>query len=130
MKHLRLLAIALLLPPTMAEGAIVIRPIVGCKAEADSKKVVDFVAKKDDPGLNKFTEPKLASRDCFSLLKSMAVDVDKKDGQFLCVRPTGGFDCYWTVDAAINQNPASESETHGSSPSGKHHRGGGSQPPS
>lgn len=130
MKRHRFLAVIILLLPTIANAASVIKPIVGCRAEPDSKKVADFIAKNDNGGLDKFSAPKLASRDCFSLLKGMAVDVDKKDGQLLCVRPTGGFDCYWTIDAAINQNPASESETHGSSPSGKRNRGVGNQPPS
>jgi hypothetical protein len=116
MNYPRFLALAVLLLPSIAEGATVIKPIVACKAEADSKKVVDFMAKNDISGLDAFSSPRLSSRDCLSLLKGMTVDVDKKDGRLFCVRPTGGLDCYWTVDVAINQKPAAESDTDEYSP--------------
>jgi hypothetical protein len=94
----------------MAKAASVIKAIVACKDEADSRKVLDFLGKKDTAGLDKFSAPKLAKGDCFSLSKGMAMTIDKKDGKLLCVHPWGGLDCYWTADADINQNPA-EPET-------------------
>ncbi|MGA2638669.1 hypothetical protein [Methylocella sp.] len=122
-----LLAVLVLAFPSIAAAAIVIKPNVACKAEADSKKLLDLGAKNDKAGVDKFSAPKLAAGDCFSLFKAMNVDVDKKDGKLLCVRPTGGFDCYWAADDSINQNPTSEHETRAQS--GGRRRGGGMGPP-
>ncbi|HUB63776.1 MAG TPA: hypothetical protein VL996_04915 [Methylocella sp.] len=124
MSHYRYLAIAALLLPSMAEAASVIKPIVACRDEADSKKILDFLGKNDKAGLDKFSAPKIAKGDCFSLSKGMAVTIDSKDAKLFCVRPTGGLDCYWTADADINQNP-SEPQTHQGSPGGGGHRHGG-----
>ena len=43
----RLVAILALLLPTLAQAASVATPIVACKAEADSKKVFEFISKND-----------------------------------------------------------------------------------
>jgi hypothetical protein len=131
MNKFRAIAILALLSPSMTEAASVIKPIVACKDVSDSKKVLEFLGKNDKAGLDTFSAPKLMKGDCFSLSKGMAVTIDTKDAKLFCVRPTGGLDCYWTVDADINQN-ASEPETRPSSHSGGggHKHGGGfsSQP--
>jgi hypothetical protein len=127
MNNYRCLAFLPLLLPSMAEAASVIKPIVACKDEADSKKVLDLLGKSDKAGLDKFTAPKLAKGDCLSLSKGMAVTIDTKDSKLFCVRPTGGLDCYWTADAGINQN-ASEPEAQPAKRSGGH-RHGGAPPP-
>ena len=101
----RFVAILALSLPAMAEAASVATPIVGCKAEADAKRILEFIAKNDSPGLEKFRTPKITKGDCSFLTKGMPVAIDKKDGQFLCVHPIGGLDCYWAADIAINQNP-------------------------
>jgi uncharacterized membrane protein YgcG len=119
------LTILALLLPSMAEAASVIKPIVACRDEADSKKILEFLGKNDKAGLDIFSAPKLIKGDCMTLSKNMAVDIDTKDAKLFCVRPTGGLDCYWTVDADINQN-AAESEAHqGDHSGGGHKRGGG-----
>ena len=125
MNNSRYLAILALLLPSMAEAASVIKPIVACREEADSKKVLEFLGKNDKAGLDKFSAPKLNRGDCLTLSKGMAVTIDTKDAKLFCVRPTGGLDCYWTVDADINQN-ASGSEAHqGCQPGGGGHKRGG-----
>ncbi|MGH6845886.1 MAG: hypothetical protein ACREC0_00175 [Methylocella sp.] len=127
MNNYRRLAVLALLLPSMAEAASVIKPIVACKDPADSRKVLDFLGKNDKAGLDKFSAPKLAKGDCFSLSKGMAVTIDTKDAKLFCVRPTGGLDCYWTADADINQN-TSEPEARPAAHSGGH-RHGGAPPP-
>jgi hypothetical protein len=125
MNNYRCLAILMFLLPSMTEAASVIKPIVACKDAADSKRVLDFLFKNDKAGLDKFSAPKLAKGDCFSLSKGMAVTIDTKDAKLFCVRPAGGLDCYWTADADINQN-ASGSEAHeGAQPGGGGHKRGG-----
>jgi uncharacterized membrane protein YgcG len=124
MNNYRYRAVLALFLPSMAEAASVIKSIVACKDEADSRKVFDFLGENDKAGLDKFTAPKLAKGDCFSLSKGMAVPIDTKDAKLFCVRPTGGLDCYWTADADINQNPA-EPEAHQAPHSGGGHKHGG-----
>ncbi len=128
MNNCRCLAVLALLLPSMAEAASVIKPIVACKDEADSRKVLEFLGKNDKAGLDKFSVPKLTKGDCLSLSKGMAVTIDTKDGKLFCVRPWGGLDCYWTADADIDQN-ASEPETRPATHSGGHRHGGANSPP-
>ncbi|MGB6176082.1 MAG: hypothetical protein WBF43_07050 [Methylocella sp.] len=124
MNNCRCLAVLALLLPSMAEAASVIKPIVACKDEADSRKVLDFLGKNDKAGLDKFSVPKLTKGDCLSLSKGMEVTIDTKDAKLFCVRPWGGLDCYWTADADINQNP-SEPEARPATHSGGGHKRGG-----
>jgi hypothetical protein len=128
MNNCRCFAIFALLLPSTVDAASVIKPIVACKDEADSRKVLDFLGKNDKAGLDKFSAPKLAKGDCLSLSKGMAVTIDTKDAKLLCVRPWGGLDCYWTADADINQN-APEPEARPAAHSGGHRHGGANLPP-
>jgi len=128
MNNCRCFAILALLLTSTVEAASVIKPIVACKDEADSRMVLDFLAKNDKAGLDKFSAPKLAKGDCLSLSKGMAVTIDTKDAKLFCVRPWGGLDCYWTADADINQN-APEPEALPAAHSGGHRRGGANLPP-
>jgi hypothetical protein len=127
MNNYRSLAVLALLLPSMAEAASVIKPIVACKDEVDSRKVLDFLGKNDKVGLDKFSAPKLAKGDCLTLAKGMAVTIDTKNTTLFCVRPTGGLDCYWTADADINQN-AAEPEARPATHSGGQRHGGGPPP--
>jgi hypothetical protein len=61
--------------PAMAEAASVATPIVGCKAEADAKRILEFIAKNDSPGLEKFRTPKITKGDCSFLTKGMPVAI-------------------------------------------------------
>jgi hypothetical protein len=128
MNKLRSIAILALFLPTMAQAANVANSIVGCKAEADTQKVVGFMAKNDSAGLEKFKTPKIMAGDCSFLSKGMAVAIDKKDGQFLCVRPIGELDCFWAAGVAINQNPTEPEKSSSSRPQGSG-RGAGRRSP-
>ena len=105
MNNFQRLVIFALAWPSMADAASVIKPIVACKDETDSRKVLDFLGKNDKAGLDKFSTPKLARGDCFSLTKGMSVTIDTKDAKLFCVRPTGGLDCYWTLAKAVDVTP-------------------------
>jgi len=126
MSNYRFVASLALLLPTAAQAASVAAPITACKAEADSKKVFEFISKNDASGLDKFKTSKVTAGDCSSLSKGMAVTIDKKDGQFLCVRPTGGLDCFWTAAVTINENPTQAEKAQPSQPGGRGR--GGRQP--
>jgi hypothetical protein len=124
MNKLRSVAILALSLPEMAQAANVANSIVGCKAEADTQKVAGLMAKNDSAGLEKFKTQKILAGDCFLLSKGMPITIDKKDGQFLCVRPVGELDCFWAASVAINQNPT-EPEKGSSSGSPGGGRGAG-----
>src|SRR5262249_22152760 len=112
----------------VAQAASVANSIVGCKAEADTQKIVAFMAKNDSAGLEKFKTPKIKARDCSFLSKGMAVAIDKKDGQFLCVRPIGELDSFWAASVGINQNPTEPEKGSSSRPQGSG-RGSGRRSP-
>jgi hypothetical protein len=126
-KH-RFVAILALSLPAMAQAASVSNSTVGCKAETDAQKVLGFMAKNDNAGLDKFKTSKITAGDCSLLTKGMAIAIDKTDGQFLCVRPTGALDCVWALGVAINQNPSGSEETPSSRPQGQG-RGAGRHSP-
>ncbi|WOJ89687.1 hypothetical protein RZS28_18210 [Methylocapsa polymorpha] len=119
----RFIASLALLLPTAALAASVAAPITACKDEADSKKVFEFISKNDASGLDKFKTSKVAAGDCSSLSKGMAVTIDKKDGQYMCVRPTGGLDCFWAAAVTINENPTQPEKAQSPQP-GDRGRGG------
>ncbi|HTV33914.1 MAG TPA: hypothetical protein VME69_12565 [Methylocella sp.] len=119
----RKLAVALFLFPATAQAASIIKPIVACREEGDTQKVLEFLGKSDKAGLEKFSTPKLAKGDCLNLSKGMNVTVDVKHPKLFCVRPSGGLDCYWTADANVNENASAE--THQGSGSGSHAGGHG-----
>ncbi len=131
MNQYRILAILALALPTLAQAASVATPITACKAQADSKKLFELISKNDAAALDKFKTSKTATGDCSALLKGMAVTIDKKDGQFFCVRPTGGLDCVWTAAVTINENPSqadSAQTPRAGGRGGRGGRGGQSQP--
>jgi hypothetical protein len=128
MNKYRSIAILALSLPTMAKAANVSNSMIGCKAEADTQKIVGFMAKNDTAGLDKFKTPKIRARDCLFLTKGMSVAIDKKDGQYLCVRPTGELDCFWAAGVAINENPATPEKTPSAQPQGQG-RGAGRHSP-
>ena len=123
--HSAILALAF---PAVAQAASVVNSITGCKAEADTQKLAEFMAKNDNAGLEKFKTAKIKAGDCSFLSKGMAITIDKKDGQFLCVRPSGGLDCFWAPAVAINQNPMEPEKTPLSRSQGQG-RGGGRHSP-
>jgi hypothetical protein len=128
MNNLRFIGILALAMPAVAQAASVANSIIGCKGEADTQKVAEFMAKNDSAGLEKFKTAKIKGGDCSLLSKGMAVAIDKKDGQFLCVRPVGELDCFWAASVAINQNPTEpEKDSSSRSPGGG--RGGGRHSP-
>ena len=99
------------------------------KTRPISKKILDFLGKNDKAGLDKFTAPKLTKGDCLSLPKGMDVTIDTKDAKLFCVRPTGELDCYWTLDAGINQNPVKTEARPAAHSGGGHKHGGANSPP-
>jgi hypothetical protein len=93
-----LFALVILAIPA-ANAARVRQTIVGCREEADAKKRVE------PPALNRRSAaPAKLAAPCSDLQKGMTVTVEQTDGQFLCVRPWGGLECFWTQSAAIDQN--------------------------
>ena len=111
-----------------ADAATVAAPNTACRAEAELKKILEFNAKKDDGGREKFAAAKIASGDCTRLFRGMPVSVDKQDGPLLCVRETGGLDCYWAVADAVNRKPPPEAAGRPGPPDGDEKKGGGGGP--
>jgi hypothetical protein len=93
----------------------IIKPIVACKGEADSRKVLDFLGKNDKAGLDKLSAPKLTKGDCLSLRKACR-DNRHEDAKLFCVRLLAGL---IAIGRDINHN-ASEPEARPATHSGGH----------
>ena len=59
----RMAALLALAAPAAAHAATVANSIVGCKAEADSRKALEFIAKNDAARLEEFKTSKIAGGD-------------------------------------------------------------------
>jgi hypothetical protein len=94
------LVLALLIAESLSAHAASIKyEIFGCREEMSAKKRIEQQGHKGpSPASAKTAEP------CSDLPKGMTVTIEQTDGQFLCVRPWGALQCFWTQSAAIDQN--------------------------
>jgi hypothetical protein len=120
------LPVFLVLPQSPARAAAVKATFYACRDQALFKKAferpagkasVDQKTAKADS--DAYFKPKIATGECLQLARGEEVSVDQHNGELSCVRPTGGLECYWTADKAIDLFPSSTTSS-GSSTS---HRG-------
>lgn len=98
-------AVSLCLSPT-AQAAVARGAVLACRDPADIKrafKPINDKTAKDDAA---YFKGRLSAGDCIQLVRDQKVLVDQRDGPLWCVRPSGGLDCYWTLDRAIELYPA------------------------
>lgn len=89
-----------------AQAAVARGAVLACRDQADLKrafKPIDAKTAKDDSA---FFKAKLSAGECVQLVRDQKVLVDQRDGPLWCVRPSGGLDCYWTLERAIELYPA------------------------
>lgn len=106
-------------PP--AEAAAVRAPILACREQADIKKALRPTSDKDSKDNTAYLKGKVGTGECLELMRDQKVQVDQRDGVLWCVRPSGGLDCYWTYEKAIDLYPAPPAEP-GQQPVGKKKR--------
>jgi hypothetical protein len=111
-------------PPAYAAAAK--STFYACKEQAVFKKAFEVPAgkeAKDDKAnrarLEAYFKDKIASGACLQLARGQQVSVDQRDKNLWCVRLSGGLDCYWTVDQAIDLNPSASTTTPGTQQPGR-----------
>lgn len=89
-----------------AQAAVARGAVLACRDPAVIKrafKPIDAKTAKEDAA---FFKAKLSAGECVQLVRDQKVLVDQRDGPLWCVRPSGGLDCYWTLEKAIDLYPA------------------------
>lgn len=96
--------LVLLAPP--AKAAAVRGPVLACREQADIKRALRPSSDKNGKDAAAYFEGKLRTGECLQLVRDQTVLVEQRDGVLWCVRPSGGLDCYWTYEKAIDLYPA------------------------
>jgi hypothetical protein len=134
-----ILPIFLLLAQSPAHAAAAKTSFYACKQQAIFKKAFEHPAvktSKDPAGKDQtgkeskddkdkrdaYFKAKVATGECTQLARGEDVSVDERAGNLWCVRPSGGLDCFWTLDQAIDLNPSMSASTGAAQQRGsKHH---------
>jgi hypothetical protein len=96
--------------PAAAKAAAVRAPILACRDQADIKRALRPASDKERKDDAAHLKSKVASGDCLQLVRDQKVLVDQRDGVLWCVRPSGGLDCFWTYEKAIDPYPPPPAE--------------------
>ena len=75
-------------------------PVMGCKSRDTFDQWVDMFRRADPASEAKVVAQGMRTKDC-AALRDGPVDIDQADDSYLCVRPTGHTDCYWTLRASV-----------------------------
>jgi hypothetical protein len=94
---------------TTAQSAALKGAIMACKDQADIKKALQHSSDKDGKATAAYFKTRAESGDCLQLTRGQLVDVDERDGPLWCVRPSGGLDCFWTLEKAVDLYPSKAS---------------------
>lgn len=84
----------------MARGAV-----LACRDPADIKRAFKPINEKTAKEDGAYFKARLSAGECVQLLRDQQVLVDQRNGPLWCVRPSGGLDCYWTLEQAIDLYP-------------------------
>jgi len=75
-------------------------PVMGCKSRDTFDQWVEMFRRADPASEAKVVAQGMKTKDC-AALRDGPVDIDQADDSYLCVRPTGHRDCYWTLRASV-----------------------------
>jgi hypothetical protein len=87
-------------PPTSKAQATLPYPVMGCKSRGTFDQWVEMFRRADPASEAKVVAQGMRTKDC-AALKDGPVDIDQADDSYLCVRPIGHVNCYWTLRASV-----------------------------
>lgn len=93
---------AVAMTPT-AEAAVTKSILLACKDEADLRAAAKLRTGADRKAAAEFETGKKASGSCIEIPRNTIVGIDQRKPPLVCVRQSGGLDCYWTVLSAIDE---------------------------
>jgi hypothetical protein len=86
--------------PTSKAQATLPYPVMGCKSRDTFDQWVEMFRRADAASEAKVVAQGMRMKDC-EALRDGPVDIDQADDSYLCVRPKGHADCYWTLRASV-----------------------------
>ena len=90
--------------PFKAQAAVTKSILLACKEEADLRMAAKLRSGGGDrKGAAEFEAGKKASGGCIEIPRNTVVGIDQRKPPLVCIRLSGGLDCYWTVLSAVDE---------------------------
>jgi len=90
--------------PFKAQAAVTKSILLACKEEADLRQAAKLRSGGGDrKPAAEFEGGKKASGGCIEIPRNTIVGIDQRKPPLVCIRLSGGLDCYWTVLSAIDE---------------------------
>ena len=105
-----------------ANAAALKAATAACQDKDVFKKAFQIPSDKDGKKAAAYFQAKIGDGKCQQFPHGQEVSVDERDGAFWCVRPSGGLECYWTLEKAVDLNPPKQTTSHSGSPRQKRGR--------
>jgi hypothetical protein len=86
--------------PTNKAQATLPFPVMGCKSRDTFDQWVQMFRRADAASEAKVVAQGMRTKDC-AALRDGPVEIEQADDSYLCVRPKGHADCYWTLRASV-----------------------------
>jgi hypothetical protein len=86
--------------PTSKAQATLPYPVMGCKSRDTFDQWVEMFRRADAASEAKVVAQGMKTKDC-AALRDGPVEIDQADDSYLCVRPIGKTDCYWTLRVSV-----------------------------
>jgi hypothetical protein len=89
--------------PFKAQAAVTKAILLACKDEADLRAAAKLRTGADRKAAAEFEAGKKASGSCIEIPRNTIVGIDQRKPPLVCIRQSGGLDCYWTILSAIDE---------------------------
>jgi len=104
MRAAAVLAAAIMMAvPLKAQAAVTKSILLACKEEADLRMAAKLRTGGDRKASVDFETGKIKDGACLLMPRDSIVGIDQRKPPFICIRPSGGFDCYWTISSAVDE---------------------------
>jgi hypothetical protein len=89
--------------PFCAQAAVTKSTLLACKDEADLRQAVKLRTGGDRKASAEFEMGKISAGNCIIVQQNTTVGIDQRKPPLVCIRQSGGLDCYWTIISAIDE---------------------------
>jgi hypothetical protein len=89
--------------PLQAHAAVTKAILLACKEPADLLTAAKLRNGGDRKAAGDFEASKKANGSCIEVARNAVVGIDERKPPLVCIRQTGGLDCYWTILSAIDE---------------------------
>jgi hypothetical protein len=89
--------------PLKAHAAVTKAILLACREEADLRMAAKLRTGGDRKAAAEFEAGKKANGSCIEVQRNAVVGIDQRKPPLVCIRQSGGLDCYWTVMSAVDE---------------------------